>query len=124
MILKPNHQICPDCKPLYRKYQDWVVRTLPTCIKCNGTRQIPIELKPGIYGQIGIPPIVMVWDNGDKENPDGPYYLLNLSKNGQCLIWHDAASNIGYDCDSIAMFYFCRLATPEECTLIEPWKKE
>lgn len=82
------------------------------------------ELKPGIYGQKEIPPIVMVRD-GEDNDWKGPYYLLIFSKRGECRVWCERRGGKYYDFDSTSHTTFSwrygRLATADESALIKEW---
>lgn len=119
MTLKPNHQICPKCNGI--GFRSAIARGefRTKCDRCDATGQIPITLKPGIYGQVGVPPIVMgVYDlPGPTTYESGPFYLLAYSTK-RCIVW-DKKSDF-----RVEWFSSCRLTTLEECQGIEPWRKD
>jgi hypothetical protein len=80
------------------------------------------DLKPGIYGQTGIPPIVMIRDSPSREWM-GPRYILSISENGECFVWIEGqgAKFFDYQTTKAIPYRYCRLATEEESALIKEW---
>jgi hypothetical protein len=134
MTNNPNKTTCPDCggrgsQLAWNDNDSGIITKRDPCPKCQGSGQVGIVLAPGIYGQNGPAPIVMVSIRGIGRYWHGPYYLLSIGNFGvnpdllSCRIWKNGigARAHNYRVHQTILWPEYRLATDEEIKGIKEW---